>query len=93
MSNLTHNVIAHLATFAKGYANARTLAAHLSKFDAAIDTHGLRGNLDVITLPNGRLQPVLVFGANEQVSTEAIMLAHCGMPLYQHRKDGRAIGA
>lgn len=77
----------------RGRHHAGTLAAHLSKFDAAIDTHGLRGNLDVITLPNGRLQPVLVFGANEQVSTEAIMLAHCGMPLYQHRKDGRAIGA
>ncbi len=89
MSNLTHNVIAFLAPFAKGYANARTLAKFLAGFNAALDANGLRGNLDVVTLPSGRLQPVLVFGAREAVGPEAVMLAHRGLPVYQHRKDGQ----
>ena len=93
MSNLAANVIAHLATFATGYATERTLRTALAKFDTAIDAHGLRGNLDVVTLPNGRLQPVLVFGANEPVGPDAILLGHRGLPLYQHRRDGRRIGA
>lgn len=93
MNTRNANVTAHLATFTKGYANARTLATFLAKFDDAIDSNSLRGNLDIVTLPNGRLQPVLVFGPTEQVATEAIMLAHSGMPLYQHRPDGRPYGA
>jgi hypothetical protein len=93
MSRLAANVVAFLAPNFTGYANERTLRTALAKFEAAIDAHGLRGNLDVVTLPSGRLQPVLVFGAREQVPTEAIMLAHAGIPLYQHRSDGQLRGA
>jgi hypothetical protein len=83
------SLVAHLVGFAKGYANERTLATFMAKFDAGLDAHGLRGNLEVVTLPNGRLQPVLVFGPRETVITEAILMAHGGMPLFQYRPDGR----
>jgi len=92
VSMLTANVIAFLAPNFKGYANERTLRAALAKWDADIDAHDLRGNLDVVTLPDGRLQPVLVFGAKEPVASGAMLLAHRGLPLYQHRSDGQRRG-
>jgi len=92
MTSRTNNLAAHLATFAKGYANERTLRTAMAKWDASIDASGLRGNLEVATLSNGRLQPVLVFGPREQVGQDAIALAWNGLPLYQHRADGAAYG-
>ena len=80
----TTDLLAFLAAF-KGYANERTLRTAMAKWDDTIDRNGLRCNLEVATLPNGRLQPVLVFGPREQVGQEAICLAWTGMPVFQYR--------
>jgi len=85
MNSRMDALLAHLSGFAKGYANERTMKAFLAKFEDALVSNGLGGNLEIVTLPSGRLQPVLVFGPREQVITGAIMLAHAGMPLYHHR--------
>jgi len=80
----TTALLAFLAAF-KGYANERTLRTAMAKWDVAIDANGLRAFLEVATLANGRLQPVLVFGPREQVGQEAICLAWMGMPVFQYR--------
>lgn len=82
--NRTAKLVAHLDSFAKGYANEKTLAKALQKYETALSERKLLNNLEIVTLSNGRRQPVLVFGPREEVTQEAINFAFHGLPLFQY---------
>lgn len=72
----------------KGYANEKTLAKFLSKFEDRLISTGFDRNLEVLRISGGkhegRLVAVLVLGPREPVTFDVMSWVHLGLPVFQY---------
>lgn len=72
----------------KGYANEKTLAKFVAKFERDLVQTGYDRNLEVRRIAGGkhegRLVAILVLGPREPATFEAMSFAHLGLPVFQY---------